>query len=45
MSQRFADPMAASIDKNVLEPLKSYFERKPFYYDLRKDRHAVGASF
>ncbi|MBI4894435.1 MAG: hypothetical protein HY833_01725 [Candidatus Aenigmarchaeota archaeon] len=45
MSQRLADPIAASVEKDVLEPLKSYFKDRPFYYDPFKRRDDVGRSF
>lgn len=45
MSQRFADPIATSVDRDVLEPLKSYFKDRPFYYDPLMRRDEVGRSF
>jgi len=45
MSQRLVDPVAALVERDVLEPLKSYFKHRPFYYDPCKRRDDVGRSF
>jgi len=45
MSQRLVDPVAASVERDVLEPLKSYFKHQPFYYDPYERRDDVGKSF
>ena len=46
MSQRLADPIATQLEKNFLEPLKEYFERRPFDYDESQgDRSMMGRVF